>query len=145
MVKGSLILFRGCSPAMRSLRLSFVYLSRSGISGLIFSFPPVKDLSLACSASRERNCVRGASFISPGLTGSLGLRLGGGIQPIASQLLDLPNGLNPRSIAMQWFAPKVVGSTADVVSRCCHNLRFLEIDNTLAGAPCYISALVSNR
>lgn len=128
----SLVPFRGLSPAIRSLNLSFSRISNSEIFGLICSLPLLEDLSLLCRSLRNRYGLWTVPPTSPRLTGSLELRMVG-IQTITSGLLDLPNCLCCKRIAVEWIFPSDVGSTMDLVSRCSDTLESLKITDSLTG------------
>jgi len=59
------------------------------------------------------------------------LSVGAGIEHLVRQLLDLPNGLRPKSIAVRWSVPEAVGSTMDLVFGCSDTLESLKITNHL--------------
>ena len=128
----SLVPFHGISPTVRSLHLSFSRISNSEIFGLICSLPLLEDLALVCRGPRNRYEAWTIPPTSPRLIGSLELHMVG-IQTIASGLLDLPNFLCSRRIAVEWIFPSDVGSTMDLMSRCSDTLESLEITNCLTG------------
>ncbi|KAF9780836.1 hypothetical protein BJ322DRAFT_1112234 [Thelephora terrestris] len=129
----SLVPLLGFSPAIRSLRLTFVSLPNSEIFNLACSFPLLDDLALICRAHRHRHVAWKGPSTSPRFTGSLELCLMEGIYPTSLLLLDLPNGLHFTTISVLWLSDHDIGSTMNLVSRCSDTLESLEITNHLSG------------
>lgn len=118
------------SPVVGSLRLSFHDFPASEIFDFIRSFPLLEDLSLAHRIELDRNWNPPST--TPILTGSLELKLVG-ISDMVHQLLDLPNGLHFKRIAVLWTMEEDVRPTMDLVSRCSKTLESLEITGDLTG------------
>ena len=140
----SLALLRGFSSTVRSLGLTFDDLQISEVPDLICALPLLEDLSLVCFYDRHLDEAWNKAPLSlPRFTGTLELRLEGGIRFFARQLLDLPNGPHFNEIAVEWSRIDDVELTIDLVSRCSGTLESLEISNFV---PCaFPSAIISSR
>ena len=136
--RASLVPLRGFSPVLRSLRLTFASLLDSEIFGLVHSFPILEDLALVSFIGRKLGM--GTPSASPRLSGTLELRLIGGIRSVVDKIFDLSNGFHFRKIAIPWFSEGDVFSTMDLVSRYSGTLESLEITNcfsrTVSFGPC---------
>ncbi|KAF9780807.1 hypothetical protein BJ322DRAFT_283979 [Thelephora terrestris] len=119
---------RGAFPAIRSLNLTFGILPDSEIFGLICSFPLLEDLAFMARCVFTDD-VWSHPPTSPRLTGCLELYQYPGLWSIAHQLLDLPNGLHFRRIAVSLFFDRDVEATMDLVSGCQSTLESLSITN----------------
>jgi hypothetical protein len=131
--RSSLVPFRGFSPVLRSLHLSFAGLPSSELFGLICSFPLLEDLALVGYTGRKRDDEWQIPSTSPRLTGSLELRLGGGIQSISRRFLALPDGLHFKKITIQWSVREGITPAMDLVSGSSGTLESLRITNYLKG------------
>lgn len=130
----SLTQLHGFSPTLKSLHLSFSFLATPEIIGLICSFPLLEDLTLLCPlVLGQGHEERISPPTSPRLSGSLKFHFGRRVRYITRQLLDLPNGLHFKKIAVQMTAAEDVGFTIDLVSGCSETLESLEITGRLAG------------
>ena len=137
-----LFLFHGFSPALKSFELVvFPALSPSRLFNLIFSFPLLEDLSLRTSdrfltigdndLDGQLAAIQSSSL--PLFTGNLKLSLAHRMDPIASRLLLLPNGLRFRELALSWKHEDDISLTGELVEVCCSTLETLWISNSLAG------------
>ena len=137
-----LFLFHGFSPALKSLKLvAFSALPLSRLFNLILSFPLLEDLSL-CTFGRF-STVKGDDLngqltaIQPSnlplFTGSLELSLGYGMDPIASGLLLLQNGLRFGKLNLSWKHEDDISLTRELVEMCCSTLESLWISNSFQG------------
>ncbi|KAF9780760.1 hypothetical protein BJ322DRAFT_1163492 [Thelephora terrestris] len=131
----SFVPLHGFPPSITSLHLSFSSFKSSEIFGSVCSLPLLEDLTLEGRDRWNQDAARNAPSTSPTLTGSLELRVGAGIEHITHQLLDLPNDIQPKKIAVQWSVPEGVLSTAKLVSKCSKTLEYLKITNHLEDAP----------
>jgi hypothetical protein len=129
----SFVPLHGFPPTIRSLHLSFSSPQSSEIFGFVCSLPLLEDLTLEGRYRWNQDAVRNAPSTSPRLTGSLELRVGAGIEHITHRLLDLPNDIQPKKIAVQWSVPEGVLSTANLVSKCSNALEYFKITNHLEG------------
>jgi hypothetical protein len=119
---------RGAFPAIRSLNLTFAILPDSEVFGLICSFPLLEDL-LFMARSPLNYGVWSHPPTSPRLTGCLELYQYPGLWSTAHQLLDLPNGLHFKRIAVSLFSNRDIESTMDLVSGYQSTLESLSITN----------------
>ena len=137
-----LALFRGFSLALKSLDLAaFSALPPSHLFNLILSFPLLEDLSLRISdrfltigdndLDGQLATIQSSSL--PLFTGTLKLSLARRMDPIASRLLLLPNGLRFRELALSWKHEDDISLTGELVEVCCSTLETLWISNSLAG------------
>lgn len=135
--------FHGFSPVLTSLRISLYVFQPSQILDLVCSFPLLEDVSIY---SFETRLVDGDDNVneqptalqsrsSPMLTGTLELSMQQGIDPIASGLLSLPNGLRFRKLDLTWHVEQAVSLTTALVERCYPTLEFLKVDCTFLGMP----------
>lgn len=131
----SLLPLHGLFPTIRSLRLSFSSFQSSKIFPFVCSFPLLENLALAGRIGNNRDVVWNVPQTSPNLIGSLELCVGAGVEHLVRQLLDLPKGLRPKSIAVRWSVPEAVGSTMDLVLGCSDTLESLKITNHLKYLP----------
>jgi hypothetical protein len=119
---------RGAFPAIRSLNLTFAILPDSEVFGLICSFPLLEDLAFMARLISTDD-LWSYPPTSPRLTGCLELYQYPGLWSIAHQLLDLPNGLHFKRIAVSLFFDRDIQSTMDLVSGCQSTLNSLSITN----------------
>lgn len=117
----------GLSPTLKSLRLVYgASASPSEVFGLVCSFPLLEDLALVFLGHDDEVCGWTIPLTSPKLTGSLDLRMLGGIRSATHRLLGLPNGLHFSKIAVSCL-DEDVGSTMSLVSRCSDTLESLNL------------------
>ena len=132
----SLAPFREFSPTLKSLRVGPIFLPYPGLLDFILSFPLLEDLGLTGYDDPQFNGNRPDEpqtvipSTSPPLTGSLEFHLLGGAGDVARQLLDLPNGLHFRKLALSQDHKTDLGWITGLVTRCSHTLEFLEITHT---------------
>ena len=126
----------GISPSLKSLRVGPVALPNPQVFDLICSFPLLEDLTLTGYDPLARGDYPGMPQAnSPALTGSLGLHIEGGAESTARQLLELPNGLHFRKLALSWGWGKDLWWIKELVVMCSHTLESLDISHNLRG-PC---------
>ena len=138
--KISLVPWRGLSPTLKSLRLTYGPSTLSSeIFGFVCSFPLIEDLALDTSDKHEVDRWNVPST-SPKFTGCLDLKLLGGIRLVVRRLLELPGGLHFSKILAMWFIEDVE-SMMDLVSKCPDTLESLRIYYWIASAG-FLSAFV---
>ena len=139
--------FYGCSPAIRSLRVSLPTLPSSQILDLIVSFPLLEDLNVIApydptkdgdGSDRLPTIVRPSG--SPPFTGSLVL-LGVGIKHIIRRLLSLPGGLHFKKFTWAHMGDPLLVTA--LVEACSHTLESLEITRITFGTPIQYSTSLS--
>jgi len=132
--KISFVPLHGLSPTLKSLRLACGSSTPSSeIFGLVCSFPLLEDLALV---SLGGNCEIDEWDIpstSPKFTGSLDLRMVGGIGPVVHRLSELPSGLHFSKISVSCLKEDVE-STVDLMSKCSDTLESLSIYYYIVGA-----------
>jgi len=115
----SLTPFHKFSPTLKSLRVGFTLIPHPGLFDLICSFPLLEDLSLK---GHDRDDPHGSQTVtpstSPALTGSLDFHVLGGAGRITRQLLELPNGLHFRKLALSWDQKTDPSWIAELVGKC---------------------------
>jgi len=135
----SLTPFNKISPTLKSLRVDSTLVPHPGLFDLICSFPLLEDLSLEgrdrWPGTRSQTVTRSTS---PALTGSLNYHVLGGAGKIARQLLELPNGLHFRKVALSWDNRTDPLWIAELVARCSHTLESLDITYTFRRTCVYI-------
>jgi hypothetical protein len=124
----SLVPFHGLLPTLKSLHLTSAF---SEVLDLICSFPLLEGLALISLSPGSDSWSTPST--SPKLTGSLALRTFQGFQPVARQLLDLPDGLHFAKITVECYA-KDAESTMGLVSRCSDTLESLSVYCETLGA-----------
>jgi len=132
----SLASFYKFSPALKSLRISHIILPYPQVFDLVCSFPLLENLSLIGhneswvndgGPNGPRTVVPSTS---PVFTGSLDFHILGGAGNAARQLLDLPNGLHFRKVALSWAHERDFWWVAELVVRCSHTLESLDVTQT---------------
>lgn len=122
------------SPTLKSLHLIRHSSSLSEVFNFVRSFPLLENLRLDVIVPFGTNFdLQATSSTSPSplLTGTLVLDvpMNGGIRPIVTKLLEIPDGLRFRRIEVR--SPVVTdGSTMELVSSCSQTLKSLHIDYT---------------
>lgn len=130
----SLVPLRGLSPTLKSLRMAYrASTPPSEVFGLVCSFPLLEDLTLVFLDNDSEVDGWSVPLTSPKLTGSLDLRMLGGIRSAIRRLLDFPNGLHFTKISVSCLSQDV-SSMMDLVSRCSDTLESLGISYYLTGA-----------
>ena len=123
----NLVPFHNFSPALKSLRLMFRFISPSKIFNLICSLPLLEDLNLDIG-ELDTSDEDGTFFrpsTSPPLTGTLTLNLYLGERYLINRLLDLPNGLHFRSIVCR--LSESLGGAAALVEGCSDTLEHVHV------------------
>jgi len=129
--KVSLLPFHGLSPIIKSLRVHFVVIPSSRAFDLILSFPLLEDLDVdvrAGSIDNDDESNAPPTIVHPSgpmLTGSLQLRLRGGMEPIARRLLSLPGGIHFRELTLTWYHERDSSSTMALVDKCSRTIEVL--------------------
>jgi len=132
----SLTPFYKFSPTLKSLRISPILFPFPQVFDLILSFPLLEDLALD---GRNESWFHGGNLhrpqtvvpsTSPVFSGSLIFHILGGAGNPAGQLLDLPNGLHFRNIALSWGRVEDLWWITELVEKCSHTLESLDIDYT---------------
>ena len=80
----------------------------------------------------------------PPFTGSLDFHLLGEAGDIARRLLDLPNGLHFRKLALTWDDATDLWWITELVTRCFHTLECLEITHTFRRTFIHTNARIDN-
>ena len=124
----------GFSPVLESLVLVYSSPPPSAVFNLICSFPSLEDLSLVSLAEHEAEGGWTIPSTSPKLTGTLALRMDGGIQPDVRWLLDLPGGLHFSSMSIKCL-DRDTELTAELVLGCSDTLEALHINYCSSGMP----------
>jgi len=128
--------FYGFSPALKSLRICPILLPFPQVFDLILSFPLLEDLVLK---GRDESWLNDddprvpqtvVPRTSPVFTGSLDFHVLGGAGHAARRLLDLPNGLHFRNLALSWGCVEDLWWITELVARCSHTLESLDITYT---------------
>ena len=132
--KVSLIPLHGLSSALKSLRLAYGSSTPSSeIFSFVCSFPLLEDLALVSLGGNSEIDEWKVPSTSPKLTGTLDLRMLGGIRPAVHRLLELPSGLHFSKISVACLKEDV-GSMVDLVSKCSDTLESLSIYYYIVGA-----------
>ena len=145
----SLIPFRGFSPALNFLRVSFTGLLSPSVYSLIHSFPRLHSLALTTPDwyCRDSGFHEQEIFIQLSgplaFTGILELSLEEGMLPIASTLLSLPNGLHFRELRLTLHHEEDTSLTAALAEKCSSTLETLKFKCRLFGAAVQHSIRVS--
>ena len=137
----SLIPFYGFSPAIKSLRASFLSPPPPHVFNLVLSFPLLEHLTviiffegLAGSADGSNELPTAAQPSgAPMLTGSLDIHLRGGMKPTIRQMLSLPSGIHFRKLTLTWFRKEDLPLLTALVEACSHTLESLDIAGTSTG------------
>jgi hypothetical protein len=135
----SLAPFHGFSPILKSLRMAVPTLPSSRIFNLIHSFPLLEDLAVIIrepqagngDGSGEDRTPTATQLSSPPVfTGSLELRLGGGMERFARQLVSLPGGIHFRKLIVTWVREGDLWTTMALVRACTRTLESLDISKS---------------
>lgn len=121
--------FHGFSPALKSIRVVFIFGPSSKFFDLIISFPLLEDLTVTVEAEVSDDKLPTVAQLSnlPPFTGSLELRHRGGIRPIARRLLSLPSGIHFRKLTLGWFNEEHLALITRLVAECLNTLESLDI------------------
>lgn len=127
--------FHGFSPAIKSIRVVFVFCPPSKFLDLIFSFPLLEDLTVMVEAETSEDNPPTTAQLSnpPPFTGSLELRHRGGIKPVARRLLSLPSGIHFRKLTLGWFGEEHLALITRLVVECSNTLESLDITCHIPG------------
>jgi len=134
--KVSLAPFHNFSPTLKSLRVDPTIFQYPRLFDLVLSFPLLVNLSLVCyygilfgyrGSDGPQSVVPSTS---PALSGNLNFCVTGGAGKAARRLLDLPNGLHFRRIALSWDLTEDVEWVTELVALCSHSLEYLNIIRT---------------
>jgi hypothetical protein len=123
--------FHGFSPVMKSLRVAISSLFSPHIFNLILSFPLLEDLAVTIHHKAMPDDDDGSDRVPPSstpmFTGSLELRLWGGMKPITHWLLSLPGGIHFRKLIWAWYHKKELSLMMALAERCSHTLESLDV------------------
>jgi len=127
--------FYGFSSTLKSLHICPILLPFPHVFNLIFSFPLLEDLSLkgrddSWYDDDPHGPQAAIPSTSPAFTGTLEFHILGGAGNAARQLLDLPNGLHFRNLALSWGRVEDLWWITELVVRCSHTLETLDITYT---------------
>jgi hypothetical protein len=137
----SLVPFQGFSPAITSLRLTFIVYPSPRIFDLILSFPLLEDLAVIAAqdlpfddidSSDEPSTVVQPSS-SPVFTGSLELYLKAGMERFTHRLLSLPGGIHFRKLTLTWSHEGDLVPITALVEECSGTLESLTITCNIVG------------
>ena len=131
----------GFSPVLKSLHVSYSTLHTSQIFNLISSLAVLNDLTLVTDGPEIGD---GLGFnappsvtrspTSPAFTGTLDLSTYTSMLGLpARQLLDLPNGLHFRKLALSWCCKEDLRWVVELVLRCSDTLECLDVSRYLQG------------
>jgi hypothetical protein len=128
----SFVPFHGFSPVIKSLRVTIFALPSPHIFNLTISFPLLEDLAVtihhkALPDDNDDGSDWLPSSSTPMFTGSLELRLWGGMKPVTHWLLSLPGGIHFRKLIWVWFHEENLSLMMALVERCSHTLESLDI------------------
>ena len=144
----TLVPFHGFSPVVKSLHMTFIFNFPPQLFDLILSFPLLEDLTVNVEIGSSNDELPTAAQLSnlPPFTGSLELRRGGGIKPIARRLLSLPSGIHFRKLALGWFNEEHLTLIMRLVAECLDTLESFDITCNTRGKSvgASASALISH-
>ena len=129
----SLAALHNFSSTLKSLHMCPVALPCPQLFDLVRSSPLLEDLTLAGLDESSRNDDNShvpqivIPSTSPPFTGSLDLNIVGGVRNTARQLLDLPNGLHFRKLAIWWHCKEDLPWIMQLVVRCSDTLECLDV------------------
>jgi len=131
----SLAPFRNFSPTLMSLRVGYILFPYPQLFDLVCSFPLLENLSLdGLYDWLDDDDPYGPQIIipstSPPLSGDLDLHVVGGAGKVVRQLLDLPNGVHFRCLALSWGLLEGAEWITELVALCSHSLESLEVART---------------
>ena len=130
----SLVPLHGFSLVLTHLHLSLWDFRPSQILDLIYSFPLLEDVSMECFGTPSADDDDGGLPTtiqprgSPVLTRTLELSMWRGMDPVATRLLSLPNGLRFRNLDLTLHCEADHLLTTALVEECCLTLESLRID-----------------
>jgi len=131
--EASLAPFFKFSPSLNSLRIRHIVLPFPQVFDLIPSSPLLEDLGLKGrneSRFNEDDPYRPQTVVSPTspvFTGTLEFHILGGAGNAARRLMDLPNGLHFRNLALTWDCKEDHWWITELVAKCSHTLQSLDI------------------
>jgi len=128
----SLVPFHNFSPALKSLRV-INSLPRPRVFNLVCSLLLLENLTIRELRIGEAD-YDGIDFqpsTPPLLTGPFGLYSGGGTEPTARRLLDLPGGFRFRKLVLTWRDEEDIRWIMALVVGCSHTLECFDIRQTI--------------
>jgi hypothetical protein len=133
--------FRGFSPALKFLHVSYIPIPPLDVCSLVYSFPLLEDLRLATTSRFDTDdpydgkpaTVQPSDL--PPLTGTLKLSLHMKTHPMISWLLSAPVGPHFRNLNLAWVFQGDASLITALVERCYSTLAYLRIDSYIYGAP----------
>jgi len=147
----SLAPFHKFSPSLKSLRVCRIIFPCPQVFDLIHSFPLLEDLTLeGCDVPRlhggdPHRSQTVTPSTPPAFTGSLNFHILGGAGSVAHRLLDLPNGLHFRKLALTWDHEEDVSWITKLVMTCSHTLESLDITSMYHRTSIYIHPVHVNN
>jgi len=131
----SLTPFHRFSPTLKSFRICPILFPFPQVFDLIHSYPLLEDLTMdgrdeSWFNPYDEDPHRPQPVLpstSPVFTGSLEFHISGGAVNAARRLLDLPNGLHFRSLALTWGRVEDLWWITEFVARCSRALESLDI------------------
>ena len=127
----------GLSPAVKSLRMSFIDLPPPQVLDLALSFPLLEDLtvdsffgSFDSDGDAPPTAIQPSN--SPVFTGSLKLSRGG-VNRIAHRLMCLPGGIHFRRISLTQLYGGDLSLVTGLVEACSQTLESLDVTHILHG------------
>ena len=121
--------FHSCLPVLESLCLADEICSTSQLFNLVCSLPILEDLTLVNHESGEiadDNTIFQPSTVPP-LSGALNLCLTRGMEPVACQLRELPDGVRFRKLNLALSLDDDLRCTATIVEACSGTLESIKI------------------
>lgn len=127
--------FRKFSPTLKSLHVTSFSIQPSQVIDLIYHLPLLEDLALfGYDRGHDGSQTVGSPSTSPVLTGTLNLRLVGGVARTVHQLLNLPNGLHLRKLELLSFGVGALPFVWKLVEACSETLEYLDVQYEPEGA-----------
>ena len=125
--------FQRSAPTLKSLHVFGILLPCPQTFNLVRSLPLLEDLSLTgrTESVGDGDDPHGPQAVvpptSPAFTGSLNLRVLGGVGDTVRRLLDLPSGLRFRQLSLSWRYEEDLRWVMELVVRCAGTLEYLSL------------------
>ena len=137
----SLVPFHRFSPVLKCLDILYSDIPPSKIFKFICSFPLLEDVLLRTLdhslTERDHSLTERPIIVqpssSPVFSGTLTVRHGAEIGPIASRLLSLPGGLRFRRLCLLFCCKADISITTVLVEKCSCTLEFIYVDSRSFG------------
>ena len=132
----SLLSFHGFSPALKSLRLTYINFPFSQVLNLIHSFPLIEELYLTAwnNDSIEDSDGR-PTPVQPPLIGTLELSAEEGMATIVPRLFPLQNSLHFWELDLELIRESDILVISELVERCRFTLESLKVSAGRCGTP----------